>query len=165
MIHKVIQDPNSILHKKTKDITNFRDAKLLQLIKNMKDTLKKEDGVGLAAPQINVSLNVFVIPEEYAQKTRKISAPFSFLKPHWPIVFINPKIIYHNKKTEEMDEGCLSVKGVYYKITRSYEVMLQARDEKGRKFKVRAEGLLARIFQHETDHLNGLLFLDRLHEK
>lgn len=165
MVYKVVQDPNPILHKKTEDITNFHDADLMHLIEDMKDTLEKKEGVGLAAPQINISLNIFVIPEEYAPKTRKISAPFSFLKPHWPTVFINPKIIYRSKKIEEMDEGCLSVKGVYHKITRAYEVILQARDEKGRKFKIKAEGLLARIFQHEIDHLNGLLFLDRLHEK
>ena len=70
-----------------------------------------------------------------------------------------------SKDKEEVEEGCLSVKGVYHLITRSHEITIKAQDEKGRNFKVKADSLLARIFQHETDHLNGLLFLDRLHEK
>lgn len=164
-ITPVVQDPDPVLHTIAKEIKNFKDPSLKDLISDMKDTLVEEDGLGLAAPQIGVSLSVFVIPDEYAPEVRRFLSPLTFLRPMKPTVFINPKIIRYGKDREEMDEGCLSVRDVYKPITRSYEVTIKARNEKGQKFTFTANKLLARIFQHETDHLNGILFLDRLHEK
>lgn len=164
-IKKVVQNPDSVLHKKTEQIKNFNDPELNKLIADMKDTVIEQDGAGLAAPQIGVSKAVFVIPEEYAPKVRIPSRPHSFLKPVKQEVFINPRILSYSDAKETIEEGCLSVRGVYHPTTRSYEAVIEAQNESGKKFRVKGQGLLARIFQHETDHLNGILFINRLHEK
>jgi peptide deformylase len=163
MIRAVIQEPNPVLHKKTLPITGGFDSPFMKkLIAGMKGTLIEQDGVGLAAPQINESLSIFVIPDNIAPKVRVLNIPFSLIKPLWPTVFINPEIIYHSDKNEVNDEGCLSIRGVFKRRARSYEVKIRAMDYMGRKFTVRAKGLLARVFQHETDHLNGILFIEQL---
>ncbi|MEX2145349.1 MAG: peptide deformylase [Candidatus Spechtbacterales bacterium] len=161
----VVQHPAEILHKPAESIKDFKSDKLTSLIKDMRQTLKKEDGAGIAAPQINISKSIFVIPKAYAPKVRMWHDPTTWLRPPYQTVFINPEILYYSEKKEETDEGCLSVRGQFYPTTRSSEIVLRAQNRAGKKFKVRASGLLARIFQHETDHLNGILFLDRLHEK
>ncbi len=161
-IREVVQDPNPILHKTAEKITDFNSPDLQNLIKEMRKTLRAEDGAGLAAPQINVSKSVFVIPEEYAPKVRTIFIPASLLKPLQPSVYINPEIIEYSEDKEVVEEGCLSIKGKYHPTPRSYKVTLRAQNEDGRKFTVEATGLLARIFQHETDHLNGVLFTERI---
>ncbi|MDX1607813.1 MAG: peptide deformylase [Candidatus Spechtbacterales bacterium] len=160
----VVQEPANVLRKKAEKIKKFNTPKLRELISDMMDTVIAEDGVGLAAPQIGISKRVFIIPEDYAPEIRTLN-PRTWLKPKIQTVFINPKIIYYSNKKETVEEGCLSIRGKFHPTTRSHEVLIQARDIKGRKFKTRGEGLLARIFQHETDHLNGILFIDRLHEQ
>ncbi len=163
MIRKIVQDPNPVLHKKTLPITQgFGSNFLKKLIANMKNTLKAEDGLGLAAPQIGESLSIFVIPSNIAPKVRTPSMPFSLIKPLWPTVFINPEITHYSKEKEAMEEGCLSIRGIFRPTPRSYKVKIKALDERGRKISVSATGLLARVFQHETDHLNGILFIERL---
>lgn len=163
MIRIVLQHQNPILHKKTLPITGgFGSFFLERLIRDMKDTLKEQDGVGLAAPQIGESLAIFVIPDDIAPEIRTPRMPFTLLKPLKPAVFINPEIIFYSKEKEILDEGCLSVKGLFRPTPRSYKVKLKALDKRGRKLVISAEGLLARIFQHETDHLNGTLFIERL---
>ena len=162
MTHPIIQDPNPMLHKKTMPITGgFGSAFLERLIREMKRTLKEQDGVGLAAPQINEALSIFVIPDDIAPEVRTPSAPLSFLKPLHPTVFINPEIVYYSTTKEVLEEGCLSVKGVYKPTARSLEVKIKSLDYRGRKISVTAKGLLARVFQHETDHVNGILFIAR----
>lgn len=162
MIREVVQDPNPALHKKTLPITGgFESAFLRKLINDMKNTLKAQDGVGLAAPQVNESLAIFVIPDELAPKVRTPSIPFSLIKPLRPTVFINPEITFYSKEKETVQEGCLSIQGLFKPTPRSYEVKIKAFDERGRKFSTEGEGLLARVFQHETDHLNGILFTER----
>ena len=164
MEKEVVQNPAEVLRKKAAKIKKFNTPELIELISDMMDTVIAEDGVGLAAPQIGVSKSIFIIPEDYAPEIRTLH-PKTWLSPKLQTVFINPKITYYSDKKETTEEGCLSVRGKFHPTTRSYEVLLKAQDIKGKKFKVRGEGLLARIFQHETDHLNGILFLDRLHEK
>lgn len=160
----VTQKGNKILTQKTQDITNFADPSLKKLIEDMHKTVIAEDGVGLAAPQINISKRVFIIPPEHAPLVRTIKIPTSLIKRKRQTVFINPSITKHSKKTIIIDEGCLSIKDKFYPTPRFAEVTLVAQDEKGREFIVEAGGLLARIFQHETDHLNGILFIDRVNE-
>lgn len=162
MIQTVVQDPSPILHKKTQQITEFDSDTLNRLILDMKDTLKEQDGVGLAAPQIGESLSIFVIPDYIAPKLRTPLIPFSLLKPLRPTVFINPEIIHYSEEKETIDEGCLSIKSIFRHTPRSRIVKIKARDERGRKLSISSEGLLARVFQHETDHLNGILFIERL---
>ena len=162
MIKKVIQEPNPILHKKTLPITGgFGSNFLKRLIENLEDTLLVQDGVGLAAPQIGESLSIFVIPADLAPKVKTPSAPLSFITPLRPTVFINPEITYYSTDKESSEEGCLSIRGIFKPTPRSFEIKIKVLDERGRKFSISAKGLLARVFQHETDHLNGILFIEK----
>ena len=129
----------------------FGSPYLREIIAVMQAALKKEsDGVAIAAPQIALPLRIFVIsPDAYNEDAK------------WkPLVFINPKIIKISKKTATMQEGCLSVRWVYGKTIRSTSATIEAYDIEGNKFSYGASGLIAHIFQHETDHLDGVLFID-----
>jgi peptide deformylase len=133
----------------------FGTAELKEIIATMQRALAKEsDGVALAAPQIGLSLQIFVIsPEAYTENAK------------WkPLVFINPKITKISKKVSEMQEGCLSVRWIYGKTTRSLNATVEAYDVEGNKFSYGASGLIAHIFQHEIDHLRGILFIDHGHD-
>lgn len=144
------KNPLRLIAKEVKK-AEFGSPELLELIKEMQKALAKEaDGVALAAPQIGVSKRIFVIaPSAYEEKAK------------WkPLVFINPSITKVSKKQEEMQEGCLSVRWVYGKTKRHLGATIEAYDELGNKFSFGATGLIAHIFQHETDHLDGVLFID-----
>ncbi len=131
--------------------SEFGSKELLATIKTMQDSLAQEsDGVALAAPQIGISKRIFVIAPSAYKKEAK-----------WkPLVFINPTLTKISKKQEEMQEGCLSVRWIYGKTKRAVSATIEAYDEKGVKFSFGASGLLAQIFQHEIDHLEGILFID-----
>jgi len=164
MIQPVIQRGATILRTPTKPVTDFSDPSFGGLIQDMQDTLIEQDGVGLAAVQINVAKRIFIIPPEYAPSVRTRSLPLSLLRPLRPTIFVNPIIISLSKELVLLDEGCLSVRNKFYPTPRAKKVTLQAQNERGKHFTVEAEDLLARIFQHETDHLDGTLFIDRIHE-
>lgn len=129
----------------------FGSNYLKEVITVMQTTLAKEsDGVALAAPQIALPLRIFVVsPTSYPEEAK--------LK---PLVFINPKIIKQSKKTAIMQEGCLSVRWIYGKTKRSVNATVDSYDIEGNKFTYGASGLIAHIFQHEIDHLDGILFID-----
>ena len=129
----------------------FGTPHLHEVIKAMTKALSKEsDGVAIAAPQIGLTLRIFVVsPSAYEEGTK-----------HKPLVFINPKILKRSKKTAVMQEGCLSVRWVYGKTKRSLACTIEAYDIEGKKFSYGGTGLIAHIFQHETDHLDGVLFID-----
>ncbi len=129
----------------------FGSKELISLVIAMRTTLAGEDdGVALAAPQVGVNKQIFVIsPLAYSEE-----AIFK------PLVFINPKIIKTDKKRIEMQEGCLSVRWIYGKTRRYVKVTIESYDENGKLFTYGASGLIAHIFQHETDHLRGTLFID-----
>jgi len=143
-IHKIITTENPILRQKAKKVHRF-DPSIAKLIDDMFETMHAAHGVGLAAPQIAVSLRVFV-------------AEFEEHK----IAMVNPEII--KAEGEELGtEGCLSIPGyVGDNIRRATSVVVKGQDARGKAIRVRAEGWFARILQHETDHLDGILFLDRL---
>ncbi|MBI1956902.1 MAG: peptide deformylase [Candidatus Niyogibacteria bacterium] len=136
------------------------------LIEKMKLALRAEpSGIGLAAVQIGVPKALFIVsryildPEktdaledEEAAKKKKETEEY--------LVFINPRITKQSRKKEIMTEGCLSVRGAFGKIKRSTNVTIEAYDEHGKKFTRGAGGLFAQVLQHETDHLNGILFVD-----
>jgi peptide deformylase len=129
----------------------FSSEYLLGVISAMKKALSKEhDGVAIAAPQIALALRIFVVSESAYEEGVK----------HKPLVFINPKIIKRSKKTAVMQEGCLSVRWIYGKTKRSIAATVEAYDENGKKFSYGGTGLIAHIFQHEIDHLDGVLFID-----
>lgn len=131
--------------------SEFGSQELKDIVEKMSVALAKEhDGVAIAAPQIGVSLRIFVVAETAYEEDAKFR----------PLVFINPKITRRSKKTAIMQEGCLSVRWIYGKTKRSVGATIEAYDITGTKFTFGAGGLLAHIFQHEVDHLDGVLFID-----
>src|SRR5258708_4755288 len=143
-IRKIITAENPTLRMKAKKVHRF-DPSLQKLVDDMFETMHAANGAGLAAPQIDLSIRLFVA--EYEDRR---------------IVMINPEII---KAEGEVlgSEGCLSIPGYYGdNIRRAESVIVKGQDLRGKDIRVRAEGWLARILQHEIDHLNGVLFLDRL---
>ena len=116
-----------------------------KLAAEMLELMYKADGVGLAAPQVGKNIRMFVADDGSG-----------------PGVFINPQITGTAQELADFEEGCLSVPGVYEKVTRPACVRIQAQDENGRRRVVQAEGFLARILQHEYDHLDGVLFIDHI---
>ncbi|MDQ5927796.1 MAG: peptide deformylase [Patescibacteria group bacterium] len=141
--------------------SDFGSKELKKILNTMKEALASQrDGVAIAAPQIGVPLRIFVV------------AGFIFKKETDPVapadrVFINPEIVTLSKQKKWLEEGCLSVRYLYGEVPRSTKAKVRAYDENGKAFMVGGSGLLAQIFQHETDHLNGTLFIDTardLHE-
>ena len=154
---KIIQKDNKILRQIAKEIPleEIKSDNIQKIIHEMHESLSGEaDGVALAAPQIAISLRIFVV-SPYAYQAQKNKPK----NPHF--VFINPKIIWKSKDSKKMDEGCLSVRPWYGKVKRSSRVIVEAYSEDGDKFEMQGIGLLAQIFQHETDHFDGILFTDK----
>ena len=116
----------------------------------MKKTMKERQGVGLAANQIGKDLSIFVIDENLAKEYDA------------PGVFINPEITEYSKDEDEIEEGCLSIPEFYVQIKRPKKIKIKFIDENGDKHKIKARGFLARVLQHETDHLNGLTIKNRI---
>ena len=139
---------DDVLREKCKPITKF-DSALKMLVDAMIDTLDEAQGVGLAGPQVGVSNRLFVVK----------------LPDQAPVAFINPEIIQTSVETGPYEEGCLSIPGLYHEVIRPLEVSVQAQDVNGKPFTVNATGLLARVIQHENDHLNGKLYIDHLDPK
>jgi peptide deformylase len=143
-LRKIITIENPILRQKAKRVTRF-DASIKRLVEDLIDTMHAANGVGLAAPQIAQSLRVLVAEYEGRQEA-----------------LINPEIV---KASGEQigSEGCLSIPGyIGENIKRSMMVVVKGRDVHGKEIRVRADGFFARILQHEIDHLDGILYLDRL---
>ena len=153
---KIIQidkDTHNPLRAISRPVTQeeFGSVYLRDVIIAMKKALAAEhDGVAIAAPQISINLRMFVVAENSYQEDAKQK----------PLVFINPKIVKRSKKTAIMQEGCLSVRWIYGKTKRSVAATVEAYDENGKKFTYGGNGLMAHIFQHEIDHLDGVLFID-----
>lgn len=143
---KVIKFPDKVLLTKTKEVPQITDAER-QLVRDMIETMYAEEGVGLAANQVGVSLQIFVASADQVRGKE--------------LVFFNPVIIRKEGGLKEF-EGCLSVTGIYEPVRRYKTVWMRAMDLSGKLVQVKATGLLARIFQHEVDHLNGKVFIDRL---
>lgn len=127
------------------DFAKFSKKEIKELIEKMKKTMLGANGVGLSANQIGLNLRMFI----YQEPSKPLKAVF------------NPEIVKTSKKTAMLKEGCLSIPGIYGEVERPEKITLTGLDKNCRKIKIEAFGLLARIFQHETDHLNGILFIDR----
>lgn len=150
MIYSVVKAGNPVLRKQSKAIGSV-DKKVIQLINDLTETLivqSDPEGVGLAAPQIGISLRVFVA---------RIGGHI--------LPFINPEIISSSNEGEESIEGCLSIHDYYGTVKRSLSVTIRAQNKHGKLFTRTYKGLYARIMQHETDHLNGVLYVDRVSEQ
>ena len=126
------------------------DDLIRKLAKDMLITMYSAKGIGLAAPQVGVQKRILVIDLNFEDP----DAP--------PNVFINPEIISSSASLDTYEEGCLSIPGVYLNVVRPSSIKLSYRDEMGRPKKMNAEGLMARCIQHEIDHLNGVLFVDKV---
>jgi len=143
-IRNIVTIPDEILRKRAKEITEF-DSRLWGLLDDMTDTMRKADGIGLAAPQVGILKRAVVI-----------DTGESGLKE-----FINP-VILKSTGSESLHEGCLSIPGERGAVERPKSLKLEAQDRHGNKFILKAEGLLARAICHEIDHLDGILFIDKL---
>jgi peptide deformylase len=157
----IVQRNDPILRKKTKpvDLKEIGSTKIKKIISDMKKALSQEqDGVAIAAPQIGVDLSIFVVSKKvfHLLDEKNVDGKVKYMD----ITFINPRIIKLSKTKKLMEEGCLSVRYAYGKVPRADRATIEAYDEDGNKFTRGAGGLLAQIFQHETDHLNGVLFTD-----
>jgi len=166
----ILQKEEKVLRKIAKEIPirDIKTPKIKKVLREMSASLKSQsDGVAIAAPQIGYSLRIFVVAGRIFEKDFGIPRENKLSKTEIQknkkvkdLVFINPKISKLSKDKDWMMEGCLSVRPLYGKTHRSKKATILAYDENGKKFTRGASGLLAQIFQHETDHLNGILFID-----
>ncbi len=158
MTVNIVQKENEVLrHIATPvAISDIGSDKLNKILADMSTALALcDDGVALACPQIGISLRIFVVSKKLFTPEKNETE-----KDVTDVVFINPEITKMSKRKAEMDEGCLSVRHIYGKTKRSTKATVAAYDEFGNKFSWSGSGLMAQIFQHETDHLDGILFID-----
>lgn len=151
MTKPILQEPNDILRAVAKavPVIEISTPKIQGIIGDMQAALAKEDdGVAIAAPQIGVPLRIFVVSKKAMKDATE------------DIAFINPEIIRIGKVRKPVTEGCLSVRWKYGTVKRALTATVKAYNSDGNEFVVSGRGLLAQIFQHETDHLNGILFID-----
>ena len=149
-LHDIVRLGSEVLRRRGDPVSVF-DAALARLIDDMFETMYHAEGVGLAAPQIGISKQICVVDvrdERIAESQR--------------VALVNPKIIESSKKTAKASEGCLSIPGLEEYVTRPDQVVVRAQNADGETFEVEGEGLYSRALQHEIDHLEGVLFLDRV---
>jgi peptide deformylase len=154
-LRQIVTLPEPVLRRKARRVGTF-DKNLQTLIDDMIETMREAPGVGLAAPQVNVSERLIVI--EYAEEEDEEDESE---KPKKLFVMINPEIVKSSTETLMGVEGCLSIPNLVGEVERHATVQVKGLNRHGKPAKVKAEGWLARIFQHEIDHLNGILFPDR----
>lgn len=150
-IRTIVFLPNPVLRRKARKINQI-DSELTKLIEDMIETMRDAPGVGLAAPQVGVSSRLIVVEfgdEEDNEKPKKL------------YVLINPEIIAASEEKVTGIEGCLSVPGLLGEIERNESIIVKGLNRYGKPVKIKAKGWLARIFQHEIDHLDGILYPDR----
>jgi peptide deformylase len=153
-IREIVTHPAPVLRKKARKITDF-GPELQSLIDDMVETMREAPGVGLAAPQVGVPLQLIVV--EYSEKAEEEEQE----EPPKLYTIVNPEIIRFSDEMDLGTEGCLSIPGFVGDVDRPLEITLKGQNRRGKPLRLKADGWLARIFQHEVDHLNGVLFIDR----
>ena len=155
-VRELVKHPNDILRRKAQPVETI-DGDVRRLLDDMVETMRAAPGVGLAGPQVNVPLRAIVI--EYGEDADQEGNG----KPPEKKLFtlVNPEITRASTDTETATEGCLSIPGLIGDVERAASVTVKALNRRGQPVKIKARGWLARIFQHEVDHLNGVLFIDR----
>jgi peptide deformylase len=148
MIYPILKYPDPVLARKADPVTVF-DKELQKLTDDMFQSMYAAEGIGLAAPQIGLSKRLFIVDTSLGKNQDE------------RLVLINPEIIDREGKQVE-EEGCLSLPDIRDKVSRAFRVRMRAQDVKGKWFEIDGEELLARAFQHENDHLDGILFIDRI---
>jgi peptide deformylase len=165
----IVQSEDKVLRKISKEvpISSIKSPKIQKVLHDMSEALlSQNDGVAIAAPQIGVSLRIFVVSgrifdEDFIRGQGSTKGELYQKARHKDLVFINPILKKISKDKKLMSEGCLSVRPIYGKVRRATRATVEAYDEHGHKFTKDGTGLLAHIFQHETDHLDGILFIDK----
>lgn len=150
-LREIVTVPNPVLRRKAQKVRQF-DADLQQLIEDMVETMRAAPGVGLAAPQVGVSQRVIVV--EYGDDEDESRPPRLY-------VVVNPEIVEASAETEMGVEGCLSIPGLVGEVERHQRIVVKGQNRRGQPIKLKLQGWVARIFQHEIDHLEGILFTDR----
>lgn len=148
MVLPITKLPAKVLRTPTRDIVFPLSKDIIRLIRDMMDTVKKADGIGLAAPQVGRDLNLAVVYLEHA------GVP--------PFVLINPTVAKTSKETAKIEEGCLSIPGVFGSVDRPKKITVEAYDLEGKPITLSDDGWIARVMQHEIDHLNSTLIIDRI---
>jgi len=168
---EIVQDGALVLRETAKPVPEklFGSEELARLIKDMTEALDYElEGVALAAPQIGVPYRVFIVRKDRTlpplnaapgAASGELPAQQEVLAPQVE-VYINPEILKTSRRRARMDEGCLSVRGIYGTTKRHERATVRARNQDGSTFERSGGGIMAQIFEHETDHLNGILFID-----
>lgn len=151
-IRKIITLPDPVLRRKARPVARF-NSNLQTLINDMIDTMREAPGVGLAAPQVGISDRLIVV--EYPEDDEIEDAPKKLF------VFVNPEIKAISQEAEMGIEGCLSIPGLHGEVERALAVTVKGLTRHGQPVRIKARGWLARIFQHEIDHLEGVVFTDR----
>lgn len=159
---KIVQKEAPILRQTAKDVPTeeIGSPRIKKIISKMQRALEEqEDGVAIAAPQVGEALRIFIVSRKVFEmvkgENRKEGEKFG------DMIFVNPKLLKLSREKAETEEGCLSVRYLYGKVMRAKKATVQALDERGEKILVGGSGLVAQIFQHEIDHLEGVLFTDK----
>ncbi|HLF88288.1 MAG TPA: peptide deformylase [Anaerolineales bacterium] len=150
-VREIMTLPNPVLRRKTRKVTDF-GPELQTLIDDMVETMREAPGVGLAAPQVNDSQQLIVV--EFGDEEDENVPPKLY-------ILTNPEISRLSKETTLGVEGCLSIPGIVGEVERAEAAVVKGFNRRGQPVKIKAKGWLARIFQHEIDHLNGVLFVDK----
>ncbi|MFT3891868.1 MAG: peptide deformylase [Anaerolineales bacterium] len=159
-LRKIVTLPEPVLRRKAKTVTTF-DKNLQTTIEDMVETMREAPGVGLAAPQIGLSERLIVV-EYYEKEEDEVKAEETgeeIAKKVWAV--LNPEIVKASEEKVMGVEGCLSIPNLVGEVERHLEIQIKGMNRHGKPMKIKAKGWLARIFQHEIDHLNGVLFTDR----
>lgn len=144
---EILTNPNPLLRRISEEVTDeeIQSPEFKTYLKKLFDIMLEKDGIGIASPQVGVAKRIVIVSNN--------GKNHQFL--------INPEITWENKEKTPLLEGCLSVPSIFGMVTRPKTVHIKARNENGEKIKIQASGYLAKVIQHEIDHLNGILFIDR----
>ncbi len=158
----IIQKDHPLLREVAKPVPveEINSRKIDTIVRRMQKALDaEEDGVAIAAPQIGEGLQIFVVSKRIFEIENKDAGTRNTIPKD--MVFINPEILSVSKKKQKVEEGCLSVRWLYGRVERAEKVKVRAYNEEGKVFTFGGSGLMAQVFQHEIDHLNGILFIDK----
>jgi len=163
MIREIVQYGHPVLRQRCRPVTEV-DESVIQLVADMLDTMIEANGVGLAAPQVNEDIRLAVIDVSHDPECvtmLKVNGEEAEIEDIMPLIFINPELTFSQEKETGM-EGCLSIQGIRAEVRRPMAVKATLPQLDGTVMELETDGLLARALQHEIDHLNGVLFVDRL---
>lgn len=162
-LRKILTYPDPVLRKKCAPVEVI-DDELIQLLDDMADTMYDAPGIGLAAPQVGVTKRIIVADIKPRERARESTKEEEILLPSDRtelIELINPEIVFSDGEIVG-EEGCLSIPGFVSDVKRKYKVVVEGYNREGQAIQIECEDLLARVFQHEIDHIDGILFIDRL---